>query len=437
MTLSLPVMRDKSKKYRSGYIQNIGEANRILLKYVPLVKQITGKDITLSRMMPLMEHLGNPEQRLRIIHVAGTSGKTSTAYYISSQLTEAGQKTGLTVSPHMETVTERVQINGVPLPETVFCKYLSEFMEIIEGFEPTYYELLVAFAYWVFAKERVDYAVIEVGLGGLQDATNIAHSEDKVCVITDIGLDHTHVLGTTIPEIAAQKAGIIHEGNAVFAYRQSDEVMEVIESRCKTKTARLYDIYPDYDDDFEDLPLFQQRNWHLAATVVDFIVVRDNLISLTKDQKQRASHMTILGRMEIYTVNRKMIILDGAHNPQKLQTLVDSLRNKFPDQRFSVLIGMLSGKEITRALKILQPITHDITSTNFSANQDMPRKSIKADVIAAAAQKLGITDALACNDAETAIGRLIESSPAPILVTGSFFLLNSIRPLVKRAIVDK
>lgn len=141
-------------------IRNLQEIEAELAKYVPLVKETAAKNITLDRMRPLMTAVGNPQKRLKIIHIAGTSGKTSTAYYISSLLTAAGKKTGLTVSPHVDSVLERVQIDTKILTEKEFASALSEFMTLVENskLQPTYFELLVAFAYWYFEKTGVDYA---------------------------------------------------------------------------------------------------------------------------------------------------------------------------------------------------------------------------------------------------------------------------------------
>ena len=172
-------------------IRTIEEAEAALLPYVPLVAQLTGKATTLERaIIPLMALAGNPQDRLKTVHIAGTSGKTSTSYYIAALLGAAGKTVGLTVSPHVDSITERIQINGQPLPDAEFCQELETFLDIVKQAPqpPSYFELLYAFALWVFGRRHVDYAVIETGMGGLYDATNVATRADKVCVITDIGL---------------------------------------------------------------------------------------------------------------------------------------------------------------------------------------------------------------------------------------------------------
>src|SRR5574344_2950696 len=186
-----------------------------LLLYAP--SQLYGGDMQLDRMKLLMEYLGNPQDDLKVIHVAGTSGKTSTTYYIRALLQASSLKTGLTISPHIATIRERIQINGELVEEDSFVDYFNEFYDGVQGFDPkpTFFELVTAFAYWVFKKEKVDYAIIETGLGGRLDATNVVERTDKVSIITPIGFDHTDILGNTLKSIAGEKAEIIQPGSKV------------------------------------------------------------------------------------------------------------------------------------------------------------------------------------------------------------------------------
>src|SRR5664279_395217 len=164
--------------------------------------------ISVDTLRALLDHLGNPERSYRIIHVAGTSGKTSTAYLIRGLLEAAGFRPGLTVSPHVVAVNERVQVAGVPLPEDRFVAYVNEFLPHAQSLdrELTYFELGVGLALWVFAQEKVEYAIVEVGIGGTRDATNALQSPDKVCVVSAVGLDHTELLGDSVDAIAMHKA---------------------------------------------------------------------------------------------------------------------------------------------------------------------------------------------------------------------------------------
>ena len=190
-------------------LRSFNDIDTVLKDFIPPMRSFRSV-YTLDTMRALMLALGNPQNSYKTIHVAGTSGKTSTSYYIAALLGQTGKKIGLSVSPHVDNVNERVQIDLVPLDEHEYCQQFSTFLQIINKLriKPTYFELLIAFAFWQFAQEKVDYAVIEVGLGGLLDGTNVIERSDKVCVIADIGLDHVAVLGNSLAGIAAQKAGI-------------------------------------------------------------------------------------------------------------------------------------------------------------------------------------------------------------------------------------
>ena len=147
-------------------IPSIEQAEAILKTYVPAVSR-TGDDQSLERMWPALAKLGNPQDALKIIHIAGTSGKTSTAYFIASLLQTKVKKVGLAVSPHVDSITERIQIDGKPIADKSFCDYLGEFLELIDEFELSYFELLIVFTFWVYSREKMDYVVLETGMGGL------------------------------------------------------------------------------------------------------------------------------------------------------------------------------------------------------------------------------------------------------------------------------
>ncbi len=412
-------------------IRNFEEAEAVLARYIPLTREITGRDIQVERMKLLMNALGNPQAELKIVHIAGTSGKTSTAYYIAALLAKAGKKTGLTVSPHVDSVAERLQINSHVLEEKEFCNALGELVDIVTDakIEPTYFELIIAFAYWYFKKIAVDYAVIETGLGGLHDATNVAQQADKVCVITDIGYDHMHVLGKTLPKIAAQKAGIIHEGNEVLMYKQADEVMKPFELRCMQNNARLHTFEQNkLDGKFSAiLPAFQQRNWLLAHEVYTFIQKRDGLRQLTESELEETLHTKVPGRMDRHEINNKVIIMDGAHNEQKMRALVSSFQKLFPGQKATVLLGMKEGKEHADVLSLLKSIAAELIISEFTGMQDTPIVSTDSAVLAEKAKEIGIEHVRVERNVNKAYRLLLESTGSIGLITGSFYLIGELR----------
>lgn len=410
------------------------EANKVLAQYV---SKKNLKDVyTLGRMKKMMDALGNPQDKLKVIHVAGTSGKTSTCYYIAEMLKAAGQKTGLTISPHIDQVNERVQINLTPLPEAEFCSNLGEFIKAVDktGIKPTYFELLMAFAYWYFAKEKVDYAVIEVGLGGLLDGSNVVTRADKVCVITDIGLDHVEVLGPNLTDIAIQKAGIIKPGNSVFTNNQTPEVLVALKQAALTQQADLTVVpnLEDQDHDLDELPIFQRRNWWLAFTIYDYLVERDSLPILTPLQLRASMRAYIPARMEIVEHAGKKIILDGAHNAQKMQLLGESIKEKFPGAQIATLLAIKENPNFSSRvdLKPVSDLSNHVIVTTFSGQQDLPFKSVNPEEITRHLKTLNAKDVEVINDPADAFKALLKQPEEILLVTGSFYLMGQIRQLI-------
>ncbi len=415
-------------------VGNFETVNQILARYIP---DSVESAYTLTRMTKVMDLLGNPQDTYKSVHIAGTAGKTSTSYYIAKMLQLSGKKVGLTISPHMDEVNERLQINNIPLSEAKYCDYFAEFMEI-EGLlelKPTYFELLVAFAYWVFSKEHVDYAVVEVGLGGLVDGTNVITREDKVCVITDIGLDHTRILGNTLPDIAIQKAGIIHPHNQVFMASQETLVEKVISSYAQSVKARLH-IANVIDDIPEYLPLYQQRNWSLAKSVFNYVSSRDNLSKLDSQSIDKSAHIVIPGRMEIRILNNKTVILDGAHNGAKFEALSKSLVNILGPKKVVFLLGMVQSKEmhLNQVVKFLSPFASEIICTSVQPLQEMPHTSLSPEIIEDAFKSSGMQGVKTVRNLETALGQAMQSEADTLVITGSLYLLSEVRKLLKKEV---
>ena len=410
-------------------IRNLREAEAALRPYVPLAKQLTGKDTTLDRIRPLMKLLGNPQDRLKVIHIAGTSGKTSTAYYMAALLAAGGQQVGLTVSPHVDNITERVQINGRPISEADFCEELGKFLNIIEkvGLKPSYFELLYAFVIWVLDKRKIGYAVVETGLGGLHDATNVVTRPDKVCVITDIGFDHKDLLGDTLSEIAAQKAGIIHERNHVFMYRQDKTVMTAVKERADRHQAPLHVVNEPNEKQRNDLPAYQQRNWWLAYQVYEHLRKRDNLPNLASQALAKTQQISIPGRMEIKHVKDKTLVMDGAHNAQKITTFIDSFRQLYPETKPAVLVALKDDKDYLDVAPLLAPLAARLIVTTFDTTQDLPVKSMDPGKLAEAFRAAGAANVKVIVDSNAALRTLLAAPEKVCVIAGSFYLLGQIR----------
>lgn len=411
-------------------ITSLKEAEAALEPFWPT--NVARHAYALDHIERFMDYVGNPQNVPPAIHIAGTSGKTSTAYYAAALLQQAGKKVGLLTSPHIEGLNERVQINLVPLPEEEFCAELTIFMGLVErsGITLTYAEILYGFAYWEFARHRVDCIVVEVGLGGLLDATNVIDRADKICVITDIGLDHTHVLGNTLPEIAAQKAGIIHLHNSVFCHPQASEIIAVIQAVCKQKQADLHIVEQDgRTPGF--LPIFQQRNFSLALDAVAFSLERRNEPPLTGEQICRASEIRIPGRMEIVKKFGKTVILDNAHNGQKLQALGSSLQAEFEKQKIAVLAAFVEteGRSTEEMLRQLKAIASHLIITALPPGARQ-HKGRSPQVLGVLARKLGFSSLEVEEDRQRAYQKLLDRPEPVLLITGSTYLLEPMRPLV-------
>lgn len=408
---------------------------KALRPYYAVAALTTGKGITVERMERFMHHLGNPERSYPVVHIAGTSGKTSTTYFTTSLLHAAGNKVGSTVSPHIDSLTERVQIDGIPLNETVFCEYMGQFLELAKGAPevPSWFELMVAFALWVFQQEAVDYAVLETGLGGLHDATNVTTGRSKICVITDIGFDHMHILGDTLLAIASQKAGIIHEGNAVLMYEQPPEVMKAVYFKVsQTEDADLFvqqqpRLAAAYGHEFsETMPAYQRRNWLLAYATFRYIANRDGLELPSPEVLQSTQRLTVPGRMERVRVGKTEVILDGAHNEPKMRAFAASYQAQYGKQKVPVLLALKHGKEIDDIAPLVAQFASQVIVTEFTMEQDMPIAAMPAKDIVTALQKAGMQDITNIVDMHRAFALLLETSPETVIVTGSFYLISQL-----------
>lgn len=412
-------------------ISNINEAEQFLSKFIFKTAHVTGKNITLGRTLELLEKVGNPHAKLKVLHVAGTSGKTSTSYYISSLIKESGSTVGLTVSPHITSITERLQINNKPVEENEFCSLLNEFIGIIgEDPDASYFEFLITFVLWVFYKKKVDYVVLETGLGGLHDSTNVCSQENKVCVITDIGFDHQHILGDTIQKIASQKAGIIHKHNTVFMNAQTEEIEQVFIRKSNTENADI-NIFESYENTIDDLPIFQKRNWSLAKKVFDYIALRDGL-QIPDNAKLINSQKTIVpARMQIITKNDQIFVFDGAHNQQKMSAFIGSIIKNYPGEKANFILAIKEDKDYKKVIEEIKAIADRVICIGFESMQDFPIKSVDPDLVIEACKLSDVNNVEKAESLEVAIEKLITCGSRLNIITGSFYILGKAMSIIK------
>ena len=335
---------------------------------IPWTKRSKGLD----RIKKLLELLGNPQDSLKFIHIAGTNGKGSTAAMLASIFKAMGQKTGLFTSPHLIRYNERMKINGNDISDDELAGIITVIESHVDVMEetPTEFEILTAAGMLWFAQNECDIVVLEVGLGGEFDSTNVI-SNKELAVITAIGFDHTAILGDSIEEIASAKAGIITEGCDVILYRQAEFVMNVFREKCIEKNARLHISDTDsleliesntayqcfktaYLKDPAVLTLTGKYQLQNALVVLEACrVLRERGIEISdKDILTGLREVKWASRFEVLSKN-PVFILDGAHNDHGINAAADSLTSLFPDKKIIYILGVLSDKNVDKMLEKL------------------------------------------------------------------------------------
>ena len=334
-----------------------------------------GSRLGLERMRELMHRLGNPQDSLKFIHVAGTNGKGSTSTMLASILTAAGYKTGLYTSPHLVRVNERFRINGADIPDAALCRAAEAVKEAAGGMSdaPTEFEILTAMGFRYFAAEKCDAVVLEVGLGGRMDSTNVIPAPE-VCVVANIGLEHTAILGDTVEKIAAEKCGIIKHGSHAVLFGQSEGVENVAREKCAqedvaltiTAQEKLERISSSLDG--QEFKYRGRGPYHLrllgeyqllnALTVIDVCsALRSRGWDKLTDEAidEGLSHAQWPGRLELLRRGPDFIV-DGAHNPQCVDALMDSLAALYGDKKLIFLTGVLRDKDWQQMLRRALPL---------------------------------------------------------------------------------
>lgn len=344
-------------------------------------KQSLGIKPGLSRIKALLEIMGNPQNEYKIIHIAGTNGKGTIANTIANALSKLGYKVGLFTSPWIIDYREQIQINNEFISRECLADYIEKYYE----YDATEFEMLTAIMYKYFADSNVDYAVVECGMGGLEDSTNV--EKDNISVITSISLDHTNFLGNTVTDIARHKAGIIRDNSLCVLYPNA-EVEKYFEDVCRQKNTKLIKI--------RDQDNYQLNNLNTAMQVI---------ISLGFDCQVDL----VIPCCRCENVNG--IILDGGHNTSAGKALLNSINHSE-----TAIIGMLKDKDVDSYLSIVAPRCKKI----IAVTPDNPR-AMSADDLAKIAEKY-CNDVCVCDDIEKAL-----TDNNITLVCGSFFLTRQLR----------
>ncbi len=349
----------------------------------------------LSRISELLEKLGNPQNSLRFVHVAGTNGKGSTSAFIAQIMQEAGYRVGLFTSPYLITFEERIQINGEVISLDDLTQITLEVRNVAEDMaeHPTEFELMTAVAFLYFAVKKCDIVVAEVGLGGRLDSTNII-SRVEVSVITPIALDHCAVLGNTIAQIAQEKAGIIKPNIPVVSAPQTKEAKTVLEkATCNNNTSIVFvdgEIKGDNSSfsykTFEKITIsllgrYQRGNAALALEVAMCLQKRGWNIS-TKALYRGLAHTKWPGRFEVIN-KRPLIVVDGSHNEQGVKALTETLLYRYPNRPIVFVVGILEDKEHEKMLEHLLA-----QASGFVAIPVSNQRALPVDILVQEAQQI-------------------------------------------------
>jgi dihydrofolate synthase/folylpolyglutamate synthase len=439
-------------------------------EYAEVEAALNGRGFTrmafdMQKIKDLMDVLGSPQRAYPAIHLTGTNGKTSTARMIDALLRAHGLHTGRYTSPHLETVRERISLDGEPVSEERLVSTFQDVAPLAElidarNAEPlTYFDMTTAMAYAAFADAPVDIAVVEVGLGGEEDATNVIDA--GVCVLTPIGLDHTEWLGDTIEDIAWHKVGIIHQDATVITALQTEEAMRPILERCADMGAtlaregsefgvidrtqavggqvlRLQGLGGVYDEVF--LPLFgahQAQNAALALAAVEAFLGGGPGKQLEIDLvREGFAQVDSPGRLERVR-SAPTILLDGAHNPHGMAATVAALEDEFKFRHLVAVVAVLGDKDVSGLLDLLEPAVARIVVTENSSPRSMPL----AELAELATGIFGEDRVRVAPNMPDAIAEAVflaeddasgELSGVGVLITGSVVTVADARKLLKR-----
>ena len=428
------------------------------MRYDEAMKYITevgnfGSNYGLERTYKLLEHLGNPDRDLKLIHIAGTNGKGSTTSMITEILMGEGYKVGMYTSPFIEEFEERIQINRNNIPKESLAILMDEIKvavdKVIEaGYNhPTEFEIITVLMLLYFKKENIDFGVIEVGLGGTLDSTNVI--KPIIQVITSLSFDHTNLLGNTLEKIAREKAGIIKKGIPTVIYPQQEEVLKVIKNKCFEMDSELY-IANNENLKFENivnldkpyqllkynneidilLPLLGEHqiiNLSVAMQAIE-VLNNKNIIDISiANIVKSIKNVSWKGRLEVLS-NNPYVVIDGAHNIQGIKTLSRNIKKYFKYENLYLILGILADKDVEEMIKIITPMAKKVYSVTPNSIRGELAESLKDEVSkfnknCKAFDKYEEAYLEALNDA---------SEKDLILASGSLYMIGDMRKIIRK-----
>ncbi|MFC6463508.1 bifunctional folylpolyglutamate synthase/dihydrofolate synthase [Marinilactibacillus sp. GCM10026970] len=407
-----------------------------------------GKKENLDRMASLMQKLGNPQNQLKFIHIAGTNGKGTTASFISSILREAGMQVGLFTSPHLEVVNERIQVDQTFISDQDFIdctEKVAVYVAEVEAelSEKLYsFEILTAVAFVYFSRQNCDLVVLETGIGGRLDSTNIIETPE-VAVVTSIGLDHMNMLGHTLKEIAQEKAGIIKMNGSVVIYDCGNELQPIFEERAREKQAELKVLNQSDIELLSASVKGQEFNYkqyrNLKIKMVGVHQLSNAALSIETALQLKATYEMITdeairkglekafwaGRMEVLR-EEPLVLVDGAHNEQGVALLSQNIRSLFPDQKITFVVGMMKDKAYIDMIENVSDIARQILTVSPD-----PWRGFDAEEVATILNNRGQSARFvkSVEDIQKYIEKEAEKKEV-IVVFGSLYLVGDLRKLL-------
>ncbi len=408
----------------------------------------------LDRILTLLDRMGNPQDKLKYIHVAGTNGKGSVCAMLSSVLVASGYKTGLFISPYITDFRERIQINNAMVSKEELVSAVENTFPLVEqlqseGIVITEFEYVNALQFYIHSKAECDIVVLETGMGGLLDCTNVIKA--PLCsVITTIGLDHTAVLGDTIEKIAEQKCGIIKENSYAVTSTQETSAMNIIETTArslksplaKSENIEINIISQELDKSILEyngteiiLKLageHQIENAKTALATLEILRLNGNLEISDNDIKTGFFNAVNPARLETLC-KKPIVLLDGAHNPNGIEALKKAINRFLGDKKIIGIMGMLADKDIDTSIKLLENTFHKI----YTVPVDNPR-ALDSNTLADKFNSLGF-NATAFESAETAFDTAFEEAKEndlAIIICGSLYLAGEVRPYIINSIAN-
>ncbi|GAB3338177.1 folylpolyglutamate synthase/dihydrofolate synthase family protein [Larkinella ripae] len=428
------------------------EALAYLYAQLPVFHRIGPKALKpgLTNILEFCAHLGNPQEQFRSLHVGGTNGKGSSSHLLAAVLQSAGYKTALYTSPHLKSFTERIRIGGLPIPEEEVAAFVVRHRAFIEDLKPSFFEVTVALAFDYFARQNVDIAVIEVGLGGRLDSTNMI--TPLISLITNIGWDHSDILGNSLQQIAAEKAGIIKPGVPVVISEYDPETYPVFEARAKAcgseifvgsdrfavtdrgvdAEGRHFSIEPWREDAFqatlELLGTYQLKNVAGVLTVLDVLEKSKEFKAKWLDSDIQYGFANVIkltglqGRWQ-YLQRNPTVICDTGHNEPGIRSVLESLQTVSYRQLYLV-VGFVKDKDLSKVIQLFPP-----DAVYYFCQPDIPR-ALDADALAEEFGRYGLSGEVHQDVNEALRAALNRAQPEDcILVTGSTYVVAELNQL--------